>query len=149
MIIGDILIWDDFPYPKHGPPKPRWFILLGDSCNFNGDVGYVYLISPSKLVDQHILRYCEETDYKYMIFNKNDYGFKKKCLIDNKTGFYDDFFNNELIGNQDVKITGNIENEGLEIIYNKILKNHEDISPQVLNNIKSCFLSYCGMKNIE
>jgi hypothetical protein len=148
MIIGDVLIWDDFPYPKHGPPKPRWFILLGDSCDFNGNTGYIYLLSPSKLVDQHILRYSKKADYKYMIFNKNEYGFKKRCLIDNKTGFYDDFLNSELINNQDVKITGNIDNNGLKNIYNEILKEHEDISPIVLSNIKSCFTNYCGIKDL-
>jgi len=148
MIIGDVFVWNDFPYPKHGLPKPRWFILLGDSCGFNGNDGFVYLLSPSKLVDQHLLKYRKSVDYEYMIFNISEYGFKKKCLIDNRTGFYCDFFNNVLTNNSEVKITGTMENSKLEIIYNKILKTHEDISPKVLDNIKSCFINYCGIKSI-
>ncbi len=145
MIIGDVFIWNDFPYPKYGPPKPRWFIFLGDSCILNGNVGYAYLISPTKQVDKYIEKYKDEKDYSYLVFNKNEYGFLKKCLIDNETGFYDDIYNDVIINNKEIKITDNIENSKLEIIYNNILKSHKDINPKVLKNIKKCFESYCGI----
>lgn len=143
MIIGDVFRWNNFPYPHNGLIKTRWFIFLGDSCNLNGNIGLAFLISPTKKINQHISKYSHRSDYSYMIFNTNDYGFRIDCLIDNMTGFYDTIYNNELSGNRDIRITENIDNSKLKIIYNDVLKNHYQISPKSLSNIKSCFESYC------
>lgn len=148
MIIGDVFIWNNFPYPKIGPPKPRWFIFLGDSCLMNGDIGYAYLISPTKQVEKYIEKSKDHEDYSYMIFQKGEFGFPKRCLIDNKTGFYDDIFNDVIANSEEIRITETIDNYRLETIFNNILKTHEDINHKVLNNIKDCFINYCGMKSI-
>jgi hypothetical protein len=35
LTVGEVIRWDDFPYPRSGKQKARWFIYLGRSTTLS------------------------------------------------------------------------------------------------------------------
>lgn len=35
LTVGDVIYWEDFPNPRDGAAKPRWFIYLGKTALFS------------------------------------------------------------------------------------------------------------------
>ncbi len=120
--VGTVFIWKNFPFPRHGEVKNRYFIYLGDSSS---------LLTPT--ISASVITYISTTttpkiDLKYEIkdyyyFNANESPFDKDCIMYfDQFSFYNNVPKSFLENSENIQIKGKLKTNVLKEIYNKILK---------------------------
>lgn len=113
--IGDIFIWENFPYPITGEIKRRWFIYFGDGGYFSLDV-YIFTTTTN----------MNRKDEDSIIFKKGEYLFESDCILNVGRNHYsknitkDDI--KKHIENGNISKKSKLQNNKIREIYNKVLK---------------------------
>lgn len=113
--VGDIFIWENFPYPITGEIKRRWFIYFGDGGYFSIDV-YIFTTTTNMDIkgDESI------------VFKKGEYSFTSDCILNVGRNHYSksitkiDIENH--INNGNINKINKLQENKIREIYNKVLK---------------------------
>lgn len=114
MNVGDIFRWTNFPCPKHGNIKSRWFIYLGNSGIYNTTI-YIHILTTTTNLS-NITGSC-------ISFKKGECGFESDCVANIDNDFYNNLTNETIEKNKnDIEIIGAIPENKLKYIYKKVLE---------------------------
>lgn len=88
LTVGDVIVWNDFPYPRDGAVKARWFIYLGRTSVFDTPV-FAYLCTTTTQ-----FRYFEpgglRNGHAYKRFDVRQFPqFERDCFLDFDEEIYD------------------------------------------------------------
>lgn len=79
--VGDVIRWNNFPYPKFGDIKPRWFIYLGRTSIVSSPV-FTYLCTTTTQ-KQHFATGGSRVGHAYRKFDKRQFPFfEEDCILD-------------------------------------------------------------------
>jgi len=152
MIIGDIFTWDDFPFPKNGAIKDRWFLYLGEGHS-EGDV-FAPFVSFLNTTTTQLSYYEDEGDRcqnLHILFKESDgYGFERDSILDVDQDFSSidhNVFKDAETKNKILKV-GAIPHSVLNKVYSLICKSknidwivkktiHDNLSAAGINGLSS------------
>jgi hypothetical protein len=79
--VGDVILWHDFPYPKSGDIKDRWFIYLGRTPIFSMPV-FAFLCTTTTQA-QHFAPGGDRSSHSYKRFDVCSFPqFEQDCILD-------------------------------------------------------------------
>jgi len=118
--VGTVFRWKDFPEPRSGEVKARWFIYLGDSGLFS-QVLIAYLCTTTTQI-HHFKAGGNRSTHDHHLFRKSpDSPFEEDCILD-----FDErphaLAKSTLENNSDIESKGKLNEQTLRMIYNRILK---------------------------
>lgn len=116
--VGDIFIWDNFPYPITGEIKRRWFVYFGDDGIFGI---YVYIFTTTTNFNRQ--------DEDSILFKKGEYNFEEDCILNVGLEGYNKILTIEdikkYINNGDINKKDKLPENKIREIYNKVLKSRK------------------------
>lgn len=81
LIVGDVIFWEDFPYPRDGAVKPRWFIYLGRTGTLSMPV-FAYLCTTTTQL-HHFDPGGKRSSHACKRFNVRQFPqFERDCILD-------------------------------------------------------------------
>ncbi|MFZ4439546.1 MAG: hypothetical protein ACOYOS_14045 [Syntrophales bacterium] len=81
LTIGDVIFWKDFPYPRDGFIKPRWFIYLGRTGAFHTPA-FLYLCTTTTQL-HHFELGGNRSNHALKRFDVRQFPlFEKDCVLD-------------------------------------------------------------------
>ncbi len=81
LTVGDVIRWNNFPYPKNGPIKPRWFVYLGRTSIVSTPV-FIYLCTTTTQ-KQHFLPGGSRSQHARRNLDKRQFPFfEDDCILD-------------------------------------------------------------------
>lgn len=81
LTVGDVIRWDNFPYPKAGDVKARWFIYLGRTSVLQSPV-FAYLCTTTTQIDKFAAG-GERANHAYRKFDSKQFSiFETDCILD-------------------------------------------------------------------
>jgi len=117
---GTVFKWNNFPFPRFGGQgKPRWFIYLGNTGKIlTPTIAYIQTTT-SKITSYQTGG--PKVNHDYLLLRAINTPFEKDCIIDFSIQPYS-LNKNLLENNKDIKISGNLHENQIRSIYNKIRK---------------------------
>jgi len=137
MQIGELFLWDEFPYPKDGNPKPRLFIFLGKSSIFFPPI--IYYIATFTSQTKYYELHGKREKNTIVKFKQEEFNLDSESVIDLDNDIYDFITENEFNNNENIRFICKISNEKLKLIYEKLLIT--GISKQIKIDIHYCLNS--------
>ena len=131
---GTILKWSQFPYPKSGKKKDRWFIYLGKTSLLSTPILAHLCTTTTNIAAFKMGGERQRHDHK--IFTPEKYPFDEECVLDFDERPYS-VPEEKLKNNPDIKVKGALTEPDLRMIYNRILKSPA-YSKQIILDIHSC-----------
>lgn len=136
MDVGTVFRWKDFPEPRSGEVKARWFIYLGDSGPFS-QVLIAYLCTTTTQI-HHFKSGGNRSSHDHHLFQKAPSSpFEEDCILD-----FDErphaVAKSTLENNPCIEPKGKFDEQTLRMIYNRILKS-KFFSKVVLRDIHESF----------
>lgn len=88
LTVGDVIFWDDFPFPRRGFVKARWFIYLGRASVFSTPV-FAYLCTTTTQI-QHFEPGGSRCNHTYKRFDVRQFPqFDRDCILDFEEEIHD------------------------------------------------------------
>jgi len=86
--VGDVIRWDNFPYPRDNDVKPRWFIYLGRTSIFK--VPVFSLLCTTTTQFHHFEPGGTRSNHAYRLFSVKEFRlFDKDCILDFEEDLHD------------------------------------------------------------
>ena len=144
MEVGDVFVWKNFPYPKHGNIKDRWFVFLGHT-RFPDTPIFAFISTVTTQI-QHYEKSGDRATHLFKKFKKGDFGFPEDCILDLDT-IYDNIKLDKLTASPDTEIKGKIDTPTLKEIYSLLVLSQK-ISRKVKCYIYESF-NYAGITGLK
>ncbi|MFW6137804.1 MAG: hypothetical protein ACOC7U_01390 [Spirochaetota bacterium] len=120
MRVGTVFKWNDFPDRRLGGElKPRWFVYLGDTGKFRTPVIAHINTTTTQLLD--FQPGGKRYGHIHNIFKAEETPFECNCIIDFSSPLYH-YHKEDLEDNPDIEIKGELNEEILKILYNKMVE---------------------------
>ncbi|MGC9365527.1 MAG: hypothetical protein ACP5FK_00600 [bacterium] len=120
--VGSVIKWSNFPYPHHGNErKSRWFIYIGKTGIFTNPI-CMYLCTTTTSLDDFKKGGKRESHLR-VFFKSKSSPFDENCLLDIDEKPYP-FEEVRIFHNSDIEYKGDLEENKLREIYNKICKSN-------------------------
>lgn len=117
---GTVFKWNNFPFPKFGDRgKPRWFIYLGDTGKTLAPI-IAYIQTTTTQINSYQTG-GPKVDHEYLLLRAVNTPFEKDCIIDFSIYPYT-CDKNLLVNNRDIEMKGDLHEDQIRSIYNKIRK---------------------------
>src|SRR5690606_5144995 len=120
--VGTIFKWKNFPNPKSGEPKTRWFIYLGKTSALFPPEKYIISTTTTQISHFEIGGLREKHDY--IKYDQQSSPFNKECILDLDEIPYSDLLS-ILINNDDIEVMGELNTNKKLHLYNRILKSEK------------------------
>lgn len=117
---GDVIKWNNFKDRRHGEIKPRWFILLGTTTQFQTPI-FLHLSTTTTQL-HYFEKGGEREKHLYVKFHPNDSPFDEPCILDIDEGSYDFTYEYIIKNKKDIEIKEPLKHQKLREIYNKIIR---------------------------
>lgn len=146
--VGTVFRWDNFPDPRHGTTrKARWFIYLGESGYFS-QVVIAYICTTTTQIS-HFEPGGDRRSHSHYILHEKNSPFDEDCALDYDQPPYV-IPKSQLENNKDIVIKGNLQENTMRMIYNRILKSDE-YSRIMLREIHESFnkVGIEGLKKVK
>ena len=119
--VGDVIRWHDFPYPKAGNIKPRWFIYLGRSSTLTPPVFVYFCTTTTQL--QHFNIGGDRSNHAVRRFDVRQFSvFEEDCILDYDEDIYNLQEDKLLKCEANITIKDRLDKETMRSIYNNYLK---------------------------
>jgi hypothetical protein len=134
--VGTVFRWKDFPGPRGGGVKARWFIYLGDSGYFS-QVLLAYICTTTTQI-QHFQLGGDRSSHDHFIFKKwPSSPFEDDCILD-----FDEPPHTPresiLEKNPSIEEKGKLDEQALRMIYNRLCRSNA-YSKIILRDIHESF----------
>ncbi len=119
--VGDVIWWNEFPYPKDGGIKARWFIYLGRSSVFHAPI-FTYLCTTTTQIEKFESG-GPRTGHASKRFDiKNFPVFDRECVLDFDEELYE--INENIIDRHrfNIEIKGSLDENTMRNIYKQLLR---------------------------
>jgi hypothetical protein len=121
MKTGIVFKWKNYPKPRDGIIKDRWFIYLGASSILS-EISNVFIFTTTGKTKYYTPGNKRRKNKNIVNFKAGEFGFETDCVLDT---FY--FQNNWTLEEferykDDFEIKERISDEKLKVVYEKILK---------------------------
>lgn len=136
MDVGTVFRWEDFPTPRIGEIKARWFVYLGDSGYFS-QVLIAYICTTTSQT-HHFETGGDRESHDHFLFKKSPHSpFEDDCALD-----FDERPHSvekaRLENNPNIEQKGRLDDHTLRIIYNRVLRSRA-YSKVILRDIHESF----------
>lgn len=120
--VGDVIRWNDFPYPKEGEIKPRWFIYLGRSSNITHPIFLYFCTTTTQL--QYFNAGGNRAHHTLKRFDVRQFSiFEENCILDYEEGIYDNLTEDKFIKCEaNIEMKGSLDSDTMRNIYKQYLK---------------------------
>lgn len=119
--VGDVIRWHDFPYPKAGIIKPRWFIYLGRSSTLTPPVFLYFCTTTTQL--QHFIVGGDRSNHACRRFDVRQFSiFEEDCILDYDEEIYALLEDKFIKCKTNIEIKGTLDKDTIRNIYKQYLK---------------------------
>jgi hypothetical protein len=146
LTVGDVIRWNDFPYPRDGSVKSRWFIYLGHTAIFTTPT-FAYLCTTTAKVE-HFNASGKRANHAIKRFDAKQFlMFERDCILDYDEELYD--IQEDILGKckDRIEIKGRLDENTLRNIY-KQFSRADVISPVQMRDIYESF-NRAGITNLK
>jgi hypothetical protein len=137
LTIGDVIFWNDFPYPKDGEIKARWFIYLGRSPALLSPI-FAYLCTTTTQLEKFEPG-GKRAGHAFRRFDTKNFSiFERNCILD----FDEEIYN--IDADILIRCAANIESKGrldentMRNIY-KLFLSSGTCSPMIMRDIYNSY----------
>ena len=135
--VGDVFRWIDFPDPRGGPIKPRWFVYLGETGSLS-QVAFAYLSTTTTTLDDFKAG-GKRSLHDHHVFKKEEVTFfDEDCVIDYEERPHTVKISKLETHLADIEPKGKLPTDKLRMIYKRVLKS-DNYSKSILNDIHDSF----------
>ena len=146
MTVGDVIRWDDFPYPKDGPIKARWFIYLGRTSLVSCPI-FVYLCTTTTQIQQFAPG-GNRSNHTSRTFNVNQFSmFDDNCILDFDEDLHEVTETVIEKCKDKIEIKGRLDSDTMRNIYKNFLRPGV-VSRKILSDIHDSF-NRDGISNLK
>ncbi len=129
MDIGDVFTWEAFPFSAEKPFKRRWFVYLGEISDgipsyFADNLTPIEIMAPTTTTKlEYYAAGGDRDSHPYVLFSPDgNNGFESECVLDLSQS--DGVIKKDVLDSYskkgDIRTRGNIGNDKLKVIYDKI-----------------------------
>lgn len=119
--VGDVIWWNEFPYPKGVGIKARWFICLGRSSVFHTPV-FTYLCTTTTQIEKFESGGPRAGHALKRFDIKNFPVFDRECVLDLDEELYEIDENAIDRHHSNIEIKGSLDENTMRDIYKQLLR---------------------------